>query len=69
MTRSNMTSNERALVGALFMILMMATTWLMITVSDNRPRVAVLEQQMLDMRLDMKEHRTRTEKKHGDEYR
>jgi hypothetical protein len=65
-----MSTTERMLIGALFAILMGLEAWLLGTVSVNSARIAVLEQrtnnhsrEMVDMKADMRDHRSATERR------
>ena len=64
-----MTTNDRFTVGVLITILMAALSWALGTISVNSGRISVLEQrtdnhasQMVEMKLEVKEHRIATEK-------
>ena len=64
-----MTTNDRFTVGVLITILMAALSWALGTISANSGRISVLEQrtdnhasQMVEMKLEVKEHRIATEK-------
>ena len=63
-----MTTNDRFTVGVLITILMAALSWALGTISVDSGRISVLEQradnhsiQMIEMKLEMKEHRLATE--------
>jgi hypothetical protein len=63
-----MNTTERALIGALFLVLMALVSWLLGTVSLNIARIAVLEQRadmgdrtVWEIKDDMKAHRAATE--------
>ena len=63
-----MTTNERFVIGILITILMAAMSWSIGAMS----RISVLESQMIhvklemvDVKLDMKEHRIATERSNG----
>ena len=63
-----MTTNDRFTVGVLITILMAALSWALGTISANSGRISVLEQrtdnhasQMVEMKLEVKEHRIATE--------
>ena len=56
-----MTTNERFVTGILLTILMAAMSWSLSNISVNSGRILVLETQMLDVKLDIKEHRIATE--------
>jgi len=57
-----MTTNERFALGLLLTILMAALSWSLGTISVNSGRISVLESQVLDVKIEMKEHRIATEK-------
>ena len=63
-----MTTNDRFTVGVLITILMAALSWALGTISVNSGRISVLEQradnhtsQMVEMKVEMKDHRLATE--------
>jgi len=56
-----MTTNERFVIGILLTTLMAAMSWSLSNISVNSGRILVLETQMLDVKLDIKEHRIATE--------
>jgi len=63
-----MTTNDRFALGLLLTILMAALSWALGTISANSGRISVLEQrtdnhasQMVEMKLEVKEHRIATE--------
>jgi len=63
-----MTTNDRFIIGILITILMAALSWTLGTISVNSGRISVLEQradnhtsQMVEMKLEVKEHRLATE--------
>ena len=63
-----MTANERFIIGILITILMAALSWALGTISSSSGRISVLEQrsdnhasQMVEMKLEVKEHRLATE--------
>ena len=60
-----MTTNERFIIGMLITILMAALSWALGTISVNSGRILVLESQVFDVKLDMKEHRIATERSNG----
>ena len=67
-----MTTNDRFTVGVLITILMAALSWALGTISANSARISVLEQrtdnhasQMVEMKLEVKEHRLATERSNG----
>ena len=56
-----MTTNERFVIGVLITIMMAAMSWSLNNISVNSGRILVLESQVLDVKLDIKEHRIATE--------
>ena len=56
-----MTTNERFIIGLILTILMASMSWSLSNTSVNSGRILVLESQMLDVKVDMKEHRIATE--------
>jgi hypothetical protein len=63
-----MTSTERFLITALWIVMFGVSTWLLGTVSINSGRILVLEQrannhtrEMAEQKLELKEHRLATE--------
>ena len=63
-----MTTNDRFIIGILITIMMAALSWTLGTISVNSGRISVLEQrtdnhasQMVEMKLEVKEHRIATE--------
>ena len=65
-----MTAQDRWLLSGIFVLLMALTAWLLNTVSINTGRISVLEQRanttdrtIWEMRDELKQHRTQTERK------
>lgn len=63
-----MNQTERWLISGLFAILMMIGSWLLATVTVNSTRISVLEQrtnnhvrEMDEMKVELRDHRQRTE--------